>query len=166
MRENPHETSVELTDRERAIAEGVGMIERGHSVTWASQQSGVPRVTLWERHRKLLGPNAPNREERFRAAETRIEALAVEVANKGLERMASEIETAEHKTVTAWTSVARDTLSKKRRWERQEEQGAGAGLEKAIHRLGEHGDVTLTVRRRSESEEAIDVTPQEDSDDS
>lgn len=157
------ESSVQLTERQTAVAEGLGLVEQGHSYRYAAREVGLSPSWLWEKHRKLLGPNAPGREERLRAQEARIEGLAAEVATRGLERMADEIDTAEHKTVTAWTSVARDTLSKKRRWERQEEQGAGAGLERALSRLGQQGDVTLTLRQRGEGEsveaEELDVTP-------
>ena len=154
-------SEVRLSEGQRKIAHGLALVEQGHSYRYAAAQVGVHNTTLLRAQKRLLGSSSTQREEKLREAEDRIVALATVGAEKGLQRMVEEIDDVEPRHVTAWTTVMRDTLSKKRRWERQEEQGAGAGLERALGRLGEHGDVTLTVRRRDPSEEAIDVTPRQ-----
>lgn len=137
-----------MTDRESAIATGVGLIASGQPIRKASAEVGIPRATLHEAYIRTLGPDAPDAEERRKSADQRIMASAYCVAEQALGRMASEIDGAEHKTVTAWAEVSSRVLSRMRGWDNN--RGGQSDLSprwaNALSSLLEQGGATLTVK--------------------
>lgn len=136
-------------DREQRIAIGIGLIQAGHSIRFAGAQVGIPRATLHEAYMRYLGPDAPDKELERKRAEERILALSAAVAEGTLSRMAQEIDQADHRTVTAWHSVAAQTLGKLRMWggTNREDGGTTDRLAQLVDALGSQGyEATLSVR--------------------
>lgn len=78
--------------RAEAVAEGVALFRAGHTIRFAADKCGIPQSTLHKYYMKLLGPEAPDREDRRRDSEARIEASSTAVAEGMLASMARDIE--------------------------------------------------------------------------
>lgn len=157
------------TDRERRIAEGIGLIAAGTTERDAAAAVGLPKTTLHRRYVQHLGPDAPNKDEDRKRADESIMATAYLVAHRSLVRMADELDQADHRGLTAFADTASRVLGRLRGWDKgiQRDDGVGAdrlsALVSALAGSGMEAHVHIVPSREQQLAEpasVIDVKPE------
>lgn len=152
--------------RETALSEGMGLVDAGHTFRFSASAAGLPVSTLHDNYQKLLGPDAPDREEKRRNSEARIEAGSSAVAEGMLASMARDIEVdattpfLEPKDKAMYSQAATRSLERLRG--RNNELGGNDAAPWAdwLTRLQESGGGSIKVE--VETGKTIDVTPSRD----
>lgn len=164
LRRMPRGTYTMTPERREQIVTAVAAVKQGNTPTEAAKASGIPRETLyyWLKRVDQFTEQGGSLADLHQAAEEQLVGLsfanAIKAASKVNERLDSSDEWTNGELSHAY-QTASNRVAQFRQWNRPSEKHSNDGS--VLSKLAELGGGTVEVKLHDQSQEAIDVTPQE-----